>query len=715
MSTRNWPRHLLCLSLGLPLGSALACGPDFPLRLLDDRAQSLAELPETNFAFEVSRLGQAMAGLKTATDATLQPSWDSDDNTRPYREQRDKVEATELPENLRAKVAQLRALQDPQQVEALGRELPDELRLYIAGAVAFDIGNQALAAQYFRKVLALPADQRGLRSTWAAYSLGRALVALSIEASVDPQVISAALRAQARLAFQQARQLSAEDFSDPLELGIASLGEEARLAKLNGDWESAVQLYASQSRLGAGTGYSSLKQVARELVALADEQLLEQLKYPTVQKLFTAYLLSRVGWFFDEQPAQEQRLTRLLLASVTASFDNADRLAALSYQKGDFVAARAYLDHAGDGGLAWWVRAKLALRDGDKLQAAAAYAKAAEAFPKDEVWGPRRNADGAWENVQPGCRVEGESAILALDRGDYLQAFDQLYRSQDIYWPDAATVAERVLTLDELKIYVDTQVAAPPLAKAQDRDNYVLRPIAAQLRELLGRRLLREGRYDEAPAYFESPELQAAAHAYGKARQDAASRWTATGRAESLFAAATLARKSGMEILGYEMSPDYRWLGGGYSLGKLEVKPGPFLETAEVRRQQGSEARPNQRYHYRWIAADLANHAADQLPRSSQAFAAVLCNAAGWVAGSDEEIRYYQRYVEQGPYVSWAANFGQQCQEPKFDEANKRYLTQPLNSVRSALRPYKALLPVAALVLLGGVAWRWVRRRKATR
>ncbi|AMB84927.1 hypothetical protein AWM79_06225 [Pseudomonas agarici] len=715
MSTRNWPRHLLCLSLGLPLGSALACGPDFPLRLLDDRAQSLAELPETNFAFEVSRLGQAMAGLKTATDATLQPSWDSDDSTRPYREQRDKVEATELPENLRAKVAQLRALQDPQQVEALGRELPDELRLYIAGAVAFDIGNQALAAQYFRKVLALPADQRGLRSTWAAYSLGRALVALSIEASVDPQVTSAALRAQARLAFQQARQLSAEDFSDPLELGIASLGEEARLAKLNGDWESAVQLYASQSRLGAGTGYSSLKQVARELVALADEQLLEQLKYPTVQKLFTAYLLSRVGWFFDEQPAQEQRLTRLLLASVTASFDNADRLAALSYQKGDFVAARAYLDHAGDGGLAWWVRAKLALRDGDKLQAAAAYAKAAEAFPKDEVWGPRRNADGAWENVQPGCRVEGESAILALDRGDYLQAFDQLYRSQDIYWPDAATVAERVLTLDELKIYVDTQVAAPPLAKAQDRDNYVLRPIAAQLRELLGRRLLREGRYDEAPAYFESPELQAAAHAYGKARQDAASRWTATGRAESLFAAATLARKSGMEILGYEMSPDYRWLGGGYSLGKLEVKPGPFLETAEVRRQQGSEARPNQRYHYRWIAADLANHAADQLPRSSQAFAAVLCNAAGWVAGSDEEIRYYQRYVEQGPYVSWAANFGQQCQEPKFDEANKRYLTQPLNSVRSALRPYKALLPVAALVLLGGVAWRWVRRRKATR
>ncbi|WP_419736105.1 hypothetical protein [Pseudomonas sp. COR18] len=713
MSTRNWPRHLLCLSLSLPLGSALACGPDFPLRLLDDRAQTLADLPETNFAFEVNRLGQAVAGLKPATEATLRMYWYSDDNTNAYREQRDKVEASELPENLRARVAQLRTLQDPQQVEAQGADLPDELRLYIAGAVAFDAGSHALAAEYFRKVLALPAEQRKLRSTWAAYSLGRALVALSAEAGDDPQQTPAALQAQARLAFQQAREFSAGDFSDPLELGIASLGEEARLAKLKGNWEDAIQLYASQSRLGSASGYASLRLVAAELVALPDEPLKEQLTHPTVQKLFTAYLLSRVGWFFDEQPEQEQRLTQLLLASVGDSLENADRLAALSYQKGNFAAAKGYLEHAGDGGLAWWLRAKLALRDGDKVQAAAAYAKAAAAFPKDEVWGSRRTPDWAYETVQPGCRVEGESAILALDRGDYLQAFDQLYRSQDIYWPDAATVAERVLTLDELKGYVDAHVTAPPPATQQDKDNYVRRPVAAQLRELLGRRLLREGRYDEAPAYFDSPELQAAAQAYGQDRKDGASRWTATGRAEALYAAAKLARQSGMEILGYEMSPDYRWLGGSYSLGTVEVQAGPFLEEAEVKRQQGAQAKPNQRYHYRYVAADLASRAADQLPHSSQAFAAVLCKAAGWVAGSDQEISLYQRYVEQGPYVSWAGNFGQQCQEPRFDQANRRYLTQPLNAMRSALRTYKGLVLAGAAALLGGLGWLWIRRRKA--
>ena len=70
MLTRNWPRHLLCLSLSLPLGSALACGPDFPMRLLDNRGQTMAELPEGNFNFELSRLGKTIAGLKSVTAAT---------------------------------------------------------------------------------------------------------------------------------------------------------------------------------------------------------------------------------------------------------------------------------------------------------------------------------------------------------------------------------------------------------------------------------------------------------------------------------------------------------------------------------------------------------------------------------------------------------------------------------------------------------------------
>jgi hypothetical protein len=701
MFTRNWPRHLLCLSLSLPLGSALACGPDFPLRLLDNRSQSLAELPEGNFRFEISRLGQAIAGLKVVNDAL------HSGDAAEYAEQRDYAEQADLTAPQQELVKRLRGLTDAHEVQAQGASLPSELVLYLAGAVAFSAGDHGLAAEYFHKVLALPAEQRRLRSTWAAYSLGRALFAQSTETNASPDLL-----AQARKAFEQARQLSIDGFSDPLELGVASLGEEARVARTAGDWNSAIELYATQNRHGSGVGYTSLKLLVADLTAMPEAQLTPLLEGKPVQQLITASLISRLGWSFGDQPPAEQKLIKLLQASTRGSLDNADRLAAMNYQQGDYASARAFLEHAGDGGLAWWLRAKLAMRDGDRSAAAAAYAKAARAFPQEESWGERRTPDWAFETLEPKCRVEGESAILALQRGDYLQAFDQLYRSKDIYWFDAATVAERVLTVDELKQYVDTQVPAPPALSQQDRDNYVPLPVAAKLRNLLGRRLLREERYDEAVAYFDSETLQQKAKWYGELRHDAESKWWPSKRAFAYFNAATMARFHGMDLLGYEMAPDYATFGGNYSLESVELKVGPLVADEEVKRQQASAAQPDLRYHYRYIANDLASRAADHLPHTSQAFAAVLCAATGWNPGQAEKSAFYTRYVKEGPYVDWAVFFGEQCPYPDFQNADKRYVTQALSPVRATLRPYKKWLEIGAVVAFTAVALVLINRRK---
>jgi len=706
MFTRNWPRHVLCLSLSLPLGSALACGPDFPMRLLDNRGQSLAELPEGNFNLEISRLGHAIAGLKNVTAATNIPG-DGYGDAPDYTHQRDTAEQAGLTPEQQALVKQLRSLTDARQVEEQGANLPAEHRLYLAGAVAFNAGDHGLAADYFQKVLALPAEQRPLRSTWAAYSLGRSLFAMSSETGATPD-----LMAQSRKAFEQTRQLSIDGFSDPLELGVASLGEEARVARTAGDWDNAIQLYATQNLHGSAVGYTSLKLLMADLAAMPDEQLAGLLKGKAVQQLVTASLISRLGWSFGDQPPNEQKLIKLLQSSTRGSLDNADRLAAMNYQQGDYASAKAFLEQAGDGGLAWWLRAKLAVRDGDKNAAAAAYAKAAQAFPQNESWGERRTPDWDYETLQPKCRVEGESAILALQRGDYLQAFDQLYRSQGIYWFDAATVAERVLTLDELKQYVDTQVPAPPPLSQQDRDNYVPLPVAASLRNLLGRRLLREERYDEAPAYFDNVDLQNKAKAYGQLRQEADAAWWPTKRAAALFNAGWLMREWGMEILGYEMAPDYATFGGNYSLESSELKVGPLVAEDEVRRQQASAAQPDQRYHYRYVATALASRAADNLPHTSQAFAAVLCAAAGWNTSLEEESAFYQRYVKEGPYVDWAVNFGRRCPYPDFQNADKRYVTQVLSPVRSALRPYKKWLQMGSVVVFTAIALVLINRRQ---
>ncbi|MHC8302572.1 hypothetical protein [Pseudomonas sp. ZS1P83] len=701
MFTRNWPRHLLCLSLSLPLGSALACGPDFPMRLLDNRGQSLAELPEGNFRFEISRLGHTVAGLKNVTETAY--GMDAPD----YAEQRDKAEQAGLTAEQQVLVKQLRSLTDAHQVEIEGASLPAELKFYLAGAVAFNAGDHGLAAEYFKKVLALPTDQRALRSTWAAYSLGRSLFAMSSEADAGPDLL-----AQSRKAFEQTRQLSIDGFSDPLELGVASLGEEARVARTAGDWNSAIELYATQNLQGSAVGYTSLKLLMADLAALPEDQLAGLLNGKPVQQLVTASLISRLGWSFGDQPPNELKLIKLLQNSTRGSLDNADRLAAVNYQQGDYASAKAFLEHAGDGGLAWWLRAKLAVREGDKNAASAAYAKAAQAFPQNESWGERRTPDWDFETLQPKCRVEGESAILALQRGDYLQAFDQLYRSNGIYWPDAATVAERVLTVDELKQYVDTQVPAPPPLTKEDRDNYVQLPVAAKLRNVLGRRLLREERYDEAPAYFDNADLQAKARWYGQLRNDAESKWWPTKRAFAYYHAATMARFDGMELLGYEMSPDYVTFGGNYSLEAPKLKVGSLMAEGEVQRQQATVAQPDERFHYRFVATALASKAADYLPHSSQAFASVLCKASSWGTSLQEQSAFYRRYVEEGPYVVWAGDFGHQCQDPDFQSADKRYVTQVTDAARSQLRPYKKPLLIGGVIAATVAALLLINRRR---
>ncbi|MNX87237.1 hypothetical protein D3C86_1191520 [compost metagenome] len=620
---------------------------------------------------------------------------------------RDQAEQAGLPAEQQVLVKHLRSLTDARQVETEGAQLPPELRLYLAGAVAFGAGDPALAAGYFKKVLALPAEQRASRSTWAAYSLGRALFAMSVEADAAPGLLEQSARA-----FEQARQLSIDGFSDPLELGVASLGEEARVVRTAGDWNRAIELYATQNLHGSAVGYESLKLLMADLMTLPEDQVAKLLKGQPVQQLVTASLISRLGWSFGDQPANEQKMIKLLQNSTRGSLENADRLAAMNYQQGDYASAKAFLEHAGDGGLAWWLRAKLAVREGDKTAAAAAYAKAAQAFPQNESWGERRTPDFDYETLQPKCRVEGESAILALQRGDYLQAFDQLYRSQSIYWFDAATVAERVLTLEELKHYVDTQVPAPPPLSQQDRDNYVPLPVAASLRNLLGRRLLREGHYEQAPAYFDNDGLRHKAKLYGEQRLAADSAWWPTRRAAALFNAAWTAREWGMDILGYEMAPDYATFGGNYILENTELKVGPLVAEDEVKRQQASAAQPDQRYHYRFVATALASKAADNLPHTSQAFAAVLCEASGWNSSLEEQSAIYQRYVKEGPYVEWAADFGHQCPYPDFENADKRYVTQVTDAARSALRPYKMPLQVGSVVAFAVAALLMFKRRR---
>jgi hypothetical protein len=87
-------------------------------------------------------------------------------------------------------------------------------------------------------------------------------------------------------------------------------------------------------------------------------------------------------------------------------------------------------------------------------------------------------------------------------------------RNKGGLWEDAAFIAERILSADELKAYVDKLPPAAALVKPETNTGAPTEAVSennspddfnGKLRNLLGRRLVREDRYEEAAKYLASP------------------------------------------------------------------------------------------------------------------------------------------------------------------------------------------------------------------
>jgi hypothetical protein len=121
------------------------------------------------------------------------------------------------------------------------------------------------------------------------------------------------------------------------------------------------------------------------------------------------------------------------------------------------------------------------------------------------------------------------------------------------------------------------------------------------------------------------------------------------------------------------------------------------------------------RYHYRYLAVDQLVHAADLLPPRSQAFAAVLCTATGWMlstpGAAERADNLYKRYVMEGPLVAWAVHFGRRCPEPDFAAAEHFTRTWYLHLAQRLVGHHRLPLVLGLVVLIGGpLAWRLRRR-----
>ncbi|MCL1089635.1 hypothetical protein L2744_08445 [Shewanella profunda] len=735
---------LLCLSLFSPM--LLACGPDFPLQLTQDRQGNLSYLPQTSFSQQLTSLAKPLPWQYQDTAAAQEYLWDEVNHR--YLSQTRAFEHAELSESHLAQVNTLRDAQGPVEAEQMATELdevlPQALIWYTLGAVAFDAKDYDRASRYFTKVIELPEQQRASRSLWALYSLSRIELTLS-KTSSDPEHFN-----RANVYLNQLQSEVAQGAADPLRLSLASLGEQAYIllhqglpltqaAEQNEEeihsnlqitlnpeaLNKAIELYATQSAQGDSGGYDSLLMLSRTLMGKDIAELKPLLQQTSVQQLLIAYWQSSTNEFAYDGQLSDMGLKVANILKVFPTdglqLTHGDKLAAIYYQLGDYASAERLLALANPSGLTWWLTAKLTLQKGDQAEAAKAYAQAVRHFPEQgasvsvDAKETQQQAINADEDQATYCRIRAEQGVLSLERGEYIDALQQLLTSGDEYWQDIAYVAERVLTTAELKLFVDKQVPLIAFEYPKDSDWYDnIEPINNRLRYLLGRRLLREGALKEAPVYFPNPSLNANALAYAT-ELNAAKKTKGIDSAKAYWAAAELARHQGMEILGFELAPDYAIYQGVFDLsGWSEADK---LTEKEQQRINASQAIPDKRFHYRYTAAELANKAADFVPHNSQAYAALLCQATGWILYRDNELalRYYQKYVANGPFVPWAENFGLQCQAPDFESAVKREQANKVakwNALYHKLKKPAAFSFAIIIALLGTYAWRRRKRQQ---
>ncbi len=690
---------------------AQACVEGVPWQLFDHREVIREATPVNSFAWAASHLVPAPDPVAPLP----QHAGDS------YAQRRAAAETSSLSQAQRDAVLAMRAASNARLALVAGIALPASIRLYTAGAVAFTQGDVQSATGYFRQVLGLPSAAAAARAVWATYMLARLATAQG-----DP--------AGAASSYRQTRALAAQGSLDPLGLATASLGDEARLRLDAGDGSAAVALYAEQAARGSDEAVQSLRMVAESIMA-RPERLPAAVRDPLTQRLLVVHALALTGdylhglhaggtlyqidadgfWPPDSLDTHPLHALFHAIRDSKVTVAGTDQLAALAYQLYDRDAARA-LAAASSTPLALWIQAKLALQSADNALGARLMAQAVRASAQ---------AGGA-ASLEPSSvdLLHGEAAVWALGRGDFILAMQVLWPAAWTYRGDVAYLAERVLTTDELKAFVDRHapVAEPPPADLSASNAVNL------IRDLLARRLMREGRYDEAPPYFNHPaqgdaDTRADAIAFAKALRRSQGAFWASDRAQAGWEAAVLLRTRGMEMMGTETSPDFGGVRGGWENwgfgpgpgGPLGQREETFVQD-ELIRYDASRPAPDLRYHYRYLAVDQALRAADELPSRSQASAAILCQAAGWMFSShaDEKAHaIYRRYVGTGAVVPFATHFGRACPEPDFAAVSATREKLATLEVRDAVHRNKPSLAAAALLLaVAGFAAVRARRRR---
>ena len=561
--------------------------------------------------------------------------------------------------------------------------LPGEFADYFRGSIAWHAGRTNEARAEWEKVLELPAAERHYRSTWAAYMLGRSWE------NEDP--------VKAAEFFQKTRSLASSGFVDSMGLATASLGREAALELRAKRYETAIELYLDQYAAGDDTARNSLLFTASKAMGQDDAVLAYLARNPLTRRVINSYVIS--GNFESDLYEEGSRAATVdsWLSAVASTqvedSESAEQLALAAYQQGRIELAQHWLDRSPVTPATLWLRSKLVFSAGKFDEGASVLADVAKLLPLPPADSGNSNQPALVDSLYASghtsltnqitapVQVLGEMGVLHLVRREYVESLDAFMRAG--YWEDAAYVAERVLTPDELKAYVDRKWPAVPEndnldTNAPDGSSEWLGTEARlRIRHLLARRLTRLQRADEARAYYPA-DLQTNFDAFEQALTLA---WDesrpATNRAQAFFDAAKIVHASGLHLLGTEVEPDWH-LYDGEDEDDLTVEFRATNSAArlfaatqdEIQRALAHGVNPEHRFHYRYQAASLAWEAAKLMPNNSDETAVMLCRGGSWIKDRDPQTAdfFYKTLVRRCRKTAIGAQADRMRWFPVLDE-----------------------------------------------
>jgi LysM repeat protein len=705
----KWRFRLLSAALLLCAKSLLACGPWFPNNMLDRGDAAVLVAPVADFYNELDRIPASHTSARAVVSTNSSYAEDTlqaelDDLRAALRESgkaSNDVERIVLKHSDQRAKLQKFASSFTQWKESgpmvwengdyhrekpagpqpnfpslsMADGLPGEFADYLKGAIAWNnpgITDKSVAREAWEGLLNRPAEERHYKSVWAAFMLGR-----SWETD-DPK--------KARDYYQQARMLAALGFADTSGLAASSLGWEARLALRANEFETALDLYLQQYAAGSPGAAESLKFTAAQVIDAGPKVMAPLVVNPQARQLITAYLISRHP--YDDDNTRIHESTKVWLDVVEQAnvkdVESAEQFALAAYQADDMESAIRWVNRAGNSPTAQWLTAKLLLRAGKIERATVILAEIATSFPMQEPTNePTSFGDGlfVWdggegERVPPGRYILGELGALRLSRHEYVQALDLLLRGD--FQTDAYYVADRVLTTDELKSYVDANWPAIPPSDEADKseDEKKLAETTKEIRHLLARRLTRESHGPDARPYFPAellPDYESLMEALNEGWNESL---PGEQRAKALRDAAYLARTNGMQLLATETDPD--WHAGEGNFGwrfrannRTNQEDTIVVASAdELKRNADSRPDPDKHFHYRYQAATLAWEAVKFMPNNSDDTARLLCDAGSWLKAQDPEFAdvFYKALVRRCRKTALGSEADEIRWFPTFDE-----------------------------------------------